>query len=808
MTVPPPPSPPPPPLPAAAAPRRAWRLSQVLAAVLYANTLLTFLLVSAGVLLWRLPALEALHQDQVEQQARQFLRREEVLLQALERQLGLLASALDHGPGTAPTGLLDAVVGDGRHMHALALVQPDGRLQALGLPERRRAQRADLAGVDLSRHPALQRARERGRITWGSMGPTALSPDSTLALVLPLHDGRTLWAEVALTVLLSSALEDGVVSHPDEEPRLWVVDADGELMADSQGGRAVGRINLLGAPWLRQAVPGQVQTFSEVRDGVRHHVAVVRSAALDWTFVAALPAGLAQPEVRDTLLVEAGSLAGALLIGLVLAPLVSRRLVGWLQAVVAQARDPQPPGIGGCGPAWQPTPVREFNLLAHRLGDLAGGLRERERQLRITFDAAPVPMAVTLLEPNECDMLLQDVNTAWCQQLGHDRAQVLGKSLQSLGLWADPLDGARAHAQAGDQARRVDLEARLQRGDGSTLQCHVTGRGAFLDQRWMVVWGMVDVTEQRRIEQALRELNQGLEGRVMRRTQDLVDTNERLRGALDHLRHTQDELLRSEKLAALGDLVAGVAHELGTPLGNTLMAVSTLADEVGGFRRGMQDGLRRSALDQLLDSVDQAMAISQRNLRRAANLVTSFKQVAVDQASAQRRPFSLDEMVRELVLTLKPSFSRTPYKIEVDVPAGVTLDSYPGALGQVLGNLINNARIHGFDGRGHGRIRLHGSTGDDGWITLVVEDDGVGVAPELADRIFDPFVTTRMGRGGTGLGLHIAHNAATRILGGTLELRSTPGTGTCFTLRIPRVAPAVVEPGTAASAADLPGATD
>ncbi len=780
---------------------RSWRLSHVLAAVLYVNTLLTFVLVSGGVLLWRLPALEASHLDLVEQQARQFVRREEVLLHALEQQLALVASAIAHGAGDTPIGLLDDAVGHGGPLQVLALVRPDGRVQALGLPEGRRALRADLVGVDLSRHHALKRARERGRITWGSMSPTALSPDSTLALVLPLQDGRLLWAEVALTVLLSSALEEVTGTHTDEVPRLWVVDAAGEVMADSLHGQAVGRINLLGSPWLRQAVPGRVQTFSEERDGVHHHVAVVRSAALDWTFVAALPAGLAQPEVRDTLLVELGSLAGALLIGLALAPLVSRRLVDWLQAVVAQARDPRPAGVAGLGATWQPTPVREFNLLAQRLRELAGGMRERERQLRIIFDAAPVPMAVTLLGSNPRDMVLQDVNTAWCQQLGHDRSQVLGRSLDELGLWVDSLDGARAHAQLGDQARRADLDARLRRGDGDTLNCHVTGRGAFLDQQWMVVWGMLDLTEQRRIERALRELNLSLEERVMRRTQDLVNTNERLRGALDHLRHTQDELLRAEKLAALGNLVAGVAHELGTPLGNTLMAVSTLADEVSDFRRTMQDGLRRSALEQMLDSVDQAMAISQRNLRRAANLVTSFKQVAVDQASEQRRAFLLDEMVRELVLTLKPSFSRTPYSIVVNVPPDVTLDSYPGALGQVLANLINNARIHGFGERDHGRIRLHGAVGDDGWITLSVEDDGVGVAPELVDRIFDPFVTTRMGSGGTGLGLHIAHNAATRVLGGTLELRSTPGMGTRFTLHIPRVAPAADQAGTTAAGA-------
>jgi PAS domain S-box-containing protein len=570
-------------------------------------------------------------------------------------------------------------------------------------------------------------------------------------------------------------------------------------MADSLQGRAVGRINLLGAPWLRQAVPGRVQIFSEERDGVRHHVAVVRSGTLDWTFVAALPAGLAQPEVRDTLLVEMGSLVGALLIGLALAPLVSRRLVHWLQAVVAQARDPRTAGVVGAGPAWQPTPVREFNLLAQRLGELAGGLRERERQLRIIFDAAPVPMAVTLLGSNPRDMVLQDVNTAWCQQLGRDRAQVLGRSLDELDLWIDPLDSARAHAQVGDQARRADLNARLRRGDGDTLNCHVTGRGAFLDKQWMVVWGMLDLTEQRRTEQALRALNLGLEARVTRRTHDLVTSNERLRGAQDHLRQAQDELLRSEKLAALGDLVAGVAHELGTPLGDALRAVSTLTDEVSDFRQGMQDGLRSSALEQLLDSVDQAMAISQRSLRRAADLVTSFKQVAVDQASGQRRSFRLDEMVHDLVLTLQPSFRHTPCTLAVNVPADVTLDSFPGALCQVLATLINNARIHGFRGRDHGHIQLHGEVGGDGWITLSVEDDGVGVAQDLVHRIFDPFVTTHMGHGGTGLGLHMARSAATRVLGGTLALRSTPGMGARFTLHIPQVAPAAGQ-GVAAAA--------
>jgi signal transduction histidine kinase len=208
----------------------------------------------------------------------------------------------------------------------------------------------------------------------------------------------------------------------------------------------------------------------------------------------------------------------------------------------------------------------------------------------------------------------------------------------------------------------------------------------------------------------------------------------------------------------------------------------------------MAAGIRRSALQQLLDRVEQGTDIAQRNLHRAADLVHSFKQVAVDRTSAQRRSFEVGEVVHEMVVSLKPSFSRKPWRIEVDVPAeGLRLDSYPGALGQVLGNLIQNAVVHGFEGRDAGTVRITAWRGEDQSIRLRVADDGRGIAPEHIARVFDPFMTTRMGRGGTGLGLHISHNAVTTLLGGTLTVQSVPGEGACFELRLPVQAPRALE---------------
>ena len=301
----------------------------------------------------------------------------------------------------------------------------------------------------------------------------------------------------------------------------------------------------------------------------------------------------------------------------------------------------------------------------------------------------------------------------------------------------------------------------------------------------------LEQSEERLVQtlRTLQSLNVELESRVERRTADLARANSELSAAMETLKMAQGELVRSEKLAALGNLVGGVAHELNTPIGNGVMAVSTVYDHVREFRRRMESGLWRPSLEAFVDRVERGSEIAVRNLQRAHELLASFKQVAIDQASAQRRQFMLSEVIDEILLTLQPTFKRTPFKLRCRIPADLTMDSYPGPLGQVLTNLLTNSLQHGFEGRASGQVDITAEREDDGRVCLEVADDGMGIAPDMLDRIFDPFVTSKLGRGGNGLGLHIVWNTVTGVLGGSISVDSKPERGTRFRIILPVVAP-------------------
>jgi signal transduction histidine kinase len=254
------------------------------------------------------------------------------------------------------------------------------------------------------------------------------------------------------------------------------------------------------------------------------------------------------------------------------------------------------------------------------------------------------------------------------------------------------------------------------------------------------------------------------------------------------VRNTRSEIVKSEKLAALGALVAGVSHELNTPVGNGLMAVSTLSEDLRMFRGRMQDGLKRSALDEFLQSVETGADLAMRNLQRAADLMSSFKQVAADRASSQRRRFLLHQVVHETQMTLRPMLKRANCEVVQEIPPALQLDSFPGPLGQVIANLIENAAKHGL-GEDGGVIVLTARAAGADAVTISVKDRGKGIAPAMQGHVFEPFFTTRLGQGGSGLGLHIAHNIVYQILGGSIELRSEEGRGSCFDVTIPLTAP-------------------
>jgi signal transduction histidine kinase len=269
--------------------------------------------------------------------------------------------------------------------------------------------------------------------------------------------------------------------------------------------------------------------------------------------------------------------------------------------------------------------------------------------------------------------------------------------------------------------------------------------------------------------------------------------------SLHNLEATRKHLVESEKMASLGGLVAGVAHEINTPVGIVVSAASYLRDRTERIGESLaRQELTADALDAFLRDAGQSTRLMLSNADRAARLVQSFKQIAVDQVSEARRHFDLGDYIRETVVSVEPKVRGTRVSLRVECRAGIVMDSFPGPLAQVLTNLIVNSLTHAFAPGETGHVVISARRIDDDEIVIEHEDDGCGIPDALHERIFEPFFTTRRGAGGSGLGLHLAYALVTRALGGTLEVRNAVPRGAVFVLTLPRVVRA---------APALPGAT-
>jgi signal transduction histidine kinase len=283
---------------------------------------------------------------------------------------------------------------------------------------------------------------------------------------------------------------------------------------------------------------------------------------------------------------------------------------------------------------------------------------------------------------------------------------------------------------------------------------------------------------------------------------ELRASKERAEKALEDLREAQQNLIAAEKLAALGGLVAGVAHEVNNPIGISLTVASSFARRCDDFAKEVGLGpLRRSRLEDFLETGRDAASQLVANLQRAGELVQSFKQVAVDRSHADRRQFDLRESTDHIISSLRPVLRKSQLALTVDMPAGITMDSYPGAYGQVLTNLFLNSVIHAFPNGRTGTITVEARQVRDD-IDIFVSDDGIGMSEEVQRRALDPFFTTRRNEGGTGLGLHIIFNLVTQQLGGRLTFESRLGWGTRFRITIPCVAPGESPPTQPAAVLD------
>lgn len=274
------------------------------------------------------------------------------------------------------------------------------------------------------------------------------------------------------------------------------------------------------------------------------------------------------------------------------------------------------------------------------------------------------------------------------------------------------------------------------------------------------------------------------------RSGKLASALESERLAHEQLKTAQAQLIQAEKMSALAHLVAGVAHEINTPLGIALTAASHLEDETARFNRQTADGrVRKADFEHYVAIARETSSLLQTHVSRAAGLVQSFKQVAADQVVDDRRRFDLKTCLDELAQSLGPALRKGGHQLSIDCPASLELDSYPGALIQVMTNLAMNAIQHAFDAGREGRLSISAAPSAAGVVELACSDDGRGIPPENRPRIFDPFFTTRRGSGNTGLGLHVVFNLVTSKLGGRIELDGATERGARFVIQLPISAP-------------------
>jgi len=279
-----------------------------------------------------------------------------------------------------------------------------------------------------------------------------------------------------------------------------------------------------------------------------------------------------------------------------------------------------------------------------------------------------------------------------------------------------------------------------------------------------------------------------------------VRDKRRVTEAALHASETQRYLIENERLAALGRLVAGVAHELNSPVGISLTVASTLAQRCAKFTNQISSGpVRRSSFTAFVDSNRDAANQLVANLERAGELIQAFKQVAVDRSLADRRNFDLRVATEQIVASVTPGLPKPRNPLDLNIPSDVIMDSYPGAYGQVLTNLIFNAVTHGFADRSGGTMLLEATRVGNDLVEVIFSDDGAGISEDSQRHVFDPFFTTRRAKGSTGLGLYIVHNLVTEQLGGRIKLVSVLGKGTSIIMTLPIVADGADAPISSAS---------
>ena len=762
-----------------------WRLRTFLILLLFATTLATFSMVSLGLLAYRLPQIKRDTAQDAQLTARNVSDLLENAVSALQIQLRP-AVLLGDQLGVQRIGKLFGSILNEEGFQAIYRVDKRGIVQASSSGDGNVVNQNRLVGADLSGNPLFKAALHSDHPLWSDRYLSALRGELTIAVAYPSND------QVLIAEMTTGRLRDIVLrSLIPIKHQVFVVDGHGEWVADNLPDG-----NLRHTHWGAHAIVTAARSGGpspEVIElnGRSFHPAYHRSEKLGWVVISMIPSGLDNPDqARTILLVSLGMVASGL-ISLLMAPIWASAIQRPLRSLIRQSRLISRGDYSG---SWQPNRIIEIDELgndlrrmARAIGERESSLEKNEKYLLELFNIAPNAMLIS--RSVDEDYAVLDVNQAWVELFGHSRDSVVGQNGKVLNWWRHLEDRGKLLRGLEERGQVTGHEAWMLNADGDEILCSISAASVTRETERQVIFVYVDITDMRKMQRELDVMNQELERLVAARTEELQRSNRDLEETLESLSVAQGELVRSEKLAALGELVAGIAHELNTPIGNAGITLSTLEDHIKAFRDLVPLGLKRSALDQFVENVDSASHIALRNIQRASDMVATFKQVAADRASSQRRTFDAKELVEELSLILQPMLKRTPYKLRTDAPGGIELDSYPGPLSQVLTNLVNNAVMHGLEGRDQGTVRVLVEEAAGDQVRFVVSDDGIGMPEDVQSRMFDPFFTTRLGSGGTGLGLHILHNIVTNVLGGRVEFSSAPGAGTEFRITIPARAP-------------------
>ena len=286
-------------------------------------------------------------------------------------------------------------------------------------------------------------------------------------------------------------------------------------------------------------------------------------------------------------------------------------------------------------------------------------------------------------------------------------------------------------------------------------------------------------------QQQLKTINLELENRVADRTRNLQQTVNELNQTLAELHATQGKLIEAEKLSSLGGMVAGIAHEINTPLGLCITIHSYIQDHYLEMKKRFDAGeMRKQDFVDFISMMDESLSILDKNLQRSAHLIKSFKQVSEDQTGEHIRKFSLHDYLQEILETLSPKFKQNKHRVEIDCPDQLWMETYAGSVSQVLTNLIMNSLLHGFEFKNDGVIRIQAGE-ERGNIIIRYSDDGIGLSAEARQKIFEPFYTTKRGQGGTGLGMHLVYNIVHQRLRGDIQIEDSTQ-GAAFRLTIPK----------------------